>query len=178
MAARAPASMTPGRWYVCDAGLDQVASTLHEVTRACRPSLRKRTLGRPSHPSSVCPSFCKKCPPHNNALARESLLPREPDDGFYKTAADPPTSEIVWCSAKDGRAVTHVVRAPVRPATRWMRVVSIASTRVIAGRRVVSRRASIDWPAPGGQEAGDYGQNARMTFSSSITSRGADGYSV
>jgi hypothetical protein len=42
------------------------------------------------------------------------------------------------------------VRSPVRPATRWIRVVSIASARVIAGRMVVSRRASIDVPAPGG----------------------------
>jgi hypothetical protein len=36
---------------------------------------------------------------------------------------------------------------PVRPATRWMRVVSMASARVIAGRMVVSHRASIDVPA-------------------------------
>jgi hypothetical protein len=42
------------------------------------------------------------------------------------------------------------VRSPVRPATLWIRVVSMASARVIAGRMVVSRRASIDLPAPGG----------------------------
>jgi hypothetical protein len=30
----------------------------------------------------------------------------------------PPTSKIIWCGAKDGRAVMHVVRPPVRPATR------------------------------------------------------------
>jgi hypothetical protein len=48
------------------------------------------------------------------------------------------------------RAVTKVVRSPVRPATLWMRVVSMASARVMAGRMVVSRRASIDVPAPGG----------------------------
>jgi hypothetical protein len=41
------------------------------------------------------------------------------------------------------------MRAPVRPATRWRRVVSSASARVIAGRMVVSRRASTDFPAPG-----------------------------
>jgi hypothetical protein len=45
--------------------------------------------------------------------------------------------------------VTHAVRSPVRPATRWMRVVSIASARVIVGRMVVSRRARMDSPAPG-----------------------------
>jgi hypothetical protein len=38
---------------------------------------------------------------------------------------------------------------PLKPATLWMRVVSMASARVIAGRIVVSRRASIDLPAPG-----------------------------
>jgi hypothetical protein len=32
----------------------------------------------------------------------------------------------------------------------WIRVVSMASARVIAGGIVVSRRASIDLPAPGG----------------------------
>jgi hypothetical protein len=42
------------------------------------------------------------------------------------------------------------VRAPVRPATLWMRVVSSASARRIAGKIVVSRRASIDVPTPGG----------------------------
>ena len=49
-----------------------------------------------------------------------------------------------------GRVVTHAVRSPVRPATLWIRVVSIASARVIAGRMVVSRHASIDLPAPRG----------------------------
>jgi hypothetical protein len=42
------------------------------------------------------------------------------------------------------------VRSPVRPAILWMRVVSRASARGIAGRIVVSRRASLDVPAPGG----------------------------
>ena len=47
------------------------------------------------------------------------------------------------------RVVTNAVRSPVRPATRWMRVVSMALAKVIAGRVVVRRRASIDWPVPG-----------------------------
>jgi hypothetical protein len=59
-----------------------------------------------------------------------------------------PASEIVWWGARNGRVVTRAVRSPVRPATRWMRVVSTASARVIAGRMVVSRRASMDLPAP------------------------------
>jgi hypothetical protein len=52
--------------------------------------------------------------------------------------------------ARKGRVVTTAVRLPVRLATRWMRVVSRASGRVIAGRMVVSRCASLDLPAPGG----------------------------
>jgi hypothetical protein len=61
-----------------------------------------------------------------------------------------PASEMVWWGARHGRVVTNAVRSPVRPATRWIRVVSMASARVIAGRMVVSRRASMDLPAPGG----------------------------
>jgi hypothetical protein len=40
--------------------------------------------------------------------------------------------------------------APLRPATRWRRVVSAASAGGMAGSGVVSRRASLDVPAPGG----------------------------
>jgi hypothetical protein len=61
-----------------------------------------------------------------------------------------PTSELGWGGARQGRAVTRVVRPPVSPVTRWMRVVSRAAARVIAGRRVARRRASLDVPAPGG----------------------------
>jgi hypothetical protein len=35
-----------------------------------------------------------------------------------------------------------------RRAILWMRVISMASGKVIAGRMVVSRRASIDFPDP------------------------------
>jgi hypothetical protein len=44
--------------------------------------------------------------------------------------------------------VTHAVLSPVSPATLWICVVSIASARGIAGRMVVSRRASLDGPIP------------------------------
>jgi hypothetical protein len=46
--------------------------------------------------------------------------------------------------------MTRAVRGPVRPATLWIRVVSMASDRLMAGNMVVSRRASIDFPTPGG----------------------------
>lgn len=49
----------------------------------------------------------------------------------------------------NGRVVTMAVRAPVRRATRWMGVVSSASARRMAGGTVVSRRSSLDFPAPG-----------------------------
>jgi hypothetical protein len=43
----------------------------------------------------------------------------------------------------------NAVQLPVRQATRWMHVVSMASARRIAGRMVVRCRASLDFPAPG-----------------------------
>jgi hypothetical protein len=50
-----------------------------------------------------------------------------------------------------------VVGAPVRPATRGMRVVSRASGSVMAGRMVGGRRASIDLPAPRGPSSRTFG---------------------
>jgi hypothetical protein len=44
----------------------------------------------------------------------------------------------------------HIRDRVVRPATRWMRVVSMASGRGSAGTMVASRRANIDVPTPGG----------------------------
>jgi hypothetical protein len=46
----------------------------------------------------------------------------------------------------------NAVRLPVRPATRWMRVVSMASARVMAGRIGAKRRASIDVPRSRGTQ--------------------------
>src|SRR5262245_27793081 len=68
----------------------------------------------------------------------------------HLAAADEPHIRDGVVGARHGRVVTHAVRSPVRPATRWMRVVSMASARVIAGRMVLRRRASIDVPAPAG----------------------------
>jgi hypothetical protein len=68
-----------------------------------------------------------------------------------------PIAEIVYGGARHGRVVTNAVRAPVRPATRWRHVVSRASARLMAGRMVVSRRASIDFPAPGGPSIRTFG---------------------
>jgi hypothetical protein len=68
----------------------------------------------------------------------------------HLAAAGPPDVRNGVVGGRNGRVVTKAVRSPVRPATRWMRLASMASARVMAGRMVVSRRASIDVPAPGG----------------------------
>jgi hypothetical protein len=62
---------------------------------------------------------------------------------------------------RPGRVGTRAVRAPVRPATRGMRVVSRASARRIVGRMVVSRRASLDVPTPGGPRRRTLGAERR-----------------
>jgi hypothetical protein len=64
----------------------------------------------------------------------------------------------------EGTTVATAARAPVRPATRWMHVVSRASVRLTAGTMVVSRRASLDVPTPGGRARGHYGHNACIAF--------------
>src|SRR5919108_5451455 len=62
-----------------------------------------------------------------------------------------------------------------RQATRWMRVVSMRSATAIAGGMVVRRRASIDWPAPGGPKLGTLWTHASIGFhfTSSAPSRRA-----
>jgi hypothetical protein len=66
-----------------------------------------------------------------------------------------PTAAMVWCGARISRVVTTAVHPPVKPATQWILVLSSASARRIAGRVVVRRRASIDVPAPGGEQEGE-----------------------
>ncbi len=43
---------------------------------------------------------------------------------------------MVWCGLRNGRTATSDCFSPVSPATLWMRVVSIASSRAIRGRMV------------------------------------------
>jgi hypothetical protein len=85
------------------------------------------------HPGSACrgaPATCPRAP----ASARR----------------DQPCSRDGVMGARHRRVVTNPVLSPVRPATLWMHVVSMASARVMAGRMVVSRRASIDVPSTRG----------------------------
>jgi hypothetical protein len=65
-----------------------------------------------------------------------------------------PASKRVW------RAAASAVWSPVRPATRRRRGASRASARAVAGRRGVSRRASMDVPAPGGPIQDNSSSNA------------------
>ena len=60
----------------------------------------------------------------------------------HVTAADQPRLREGLVGARHGRVVTKAVRSPVRPATPWMRVVSMVSIKVMAGRLVVRGRAS------------------------------------
>ena len=55
---------------------------------------------------------------------------------------------LLIAGAPHGCLVTNAVRPPVRWATRLIRVVSMAAARVIAGRMVVSRRASLTAKVP------------------------------
>jgi hypothetical protein len=60
-------------------------------------------------------------------------------DTFPGRGRGPPitsTSRIVWWGARKGSIVSKEVRAPGRPATRGIRVVSMASASVVASRIV------------------------------------------
>jgi hypothetical protein len=118
-------------------------------------ALRSRTCGR----LYSCDTLLKWLPQHVQDVAaevwsciqQEHPMVRQRDFArpWHLAAPDQPHIGDGVVGARNGRVVTKAVRSPVRPATRWMRVVSRASGRVISGRMVVSRRASIDFPAPG-----------------------------
>jgi hypothetical protein len=67
----------------------------------------------------------------------------------HVAAPDQPDIRDGVMGGRNRRVVTTAVQSPVRPATRWMRVVSVASARVIAGRMAVHRRVSFDGPNSG-----------------------------
>jgi hypothetical protein len=77
---------------------------------------------------------CKECPRltiHGHEIAkaccRESWV-----TFFTKRPPISPIAQIVWCRAREERAVTNVVRGPMRPAARWTPLVSMVSGAVIA----------------------------------------------
>ena len=61
-----------------------------------------------------------------------------------------PTSEIVWCGARNGGRTTGSPLGPSEPAIEWIMVTSSTSLRSSGGRIVGRRRASIVLPVPGG----------------------------
>jgi hypothetical protein len=114
-------SKTRGRLSACDPILKRLAQDLQDMAAALGELIQKE-----------------------HAMMGQRHLTRH----RHVAAADQSPSEMVWWGARHGRVVTHAVRSPVRPATRWIRVVSMAQ-RLIAGRMVVSRWAGIDVPARG-----------------------------
>jgi hypothetical protein len=97
-------------------GLKRLAQDLDDVAAAPRPLIQKE------HP-----------------MVRQRHLARH----WHLSPANQPHSREGMVGERHGRVVTTAGRSPVRPATRGMRVVSMASGRVRAGRMVVSRRAWI-----------------------------------
>jgi hypothetical protein len=114
---------TPARLYLCDTLLEGLLQDLHEPAAALGPFIQEEqaVVGR-----------------------RHLARPR------HMAPADQPGVRDGMVRHAVRAAVTKAVRSTARPATRRMRVVSTASARVMAGRMVVSRRASTDVPAPGG----------------------------
>jgi hypothetical protein len=118
-----PATLrTLARASACDTGLNQLTQHLQDVAAELRPFVQKE------HP-----------------MVRQRHLARH----WHVAHTDQPRIRDGVVGARHGRVVTNAVSARVRTMTRWMRVVSMASARVIAGRIVVRRRASIDCSAPG-----------------------------
>jgi hypothetical protein len=123
MVATTLTSRTLAKLYVYDTLLKRLSPDLQDVAAARRPFIQEE---HPWCASDTSPGIGTWPPPIR------------------------PASEMGWWGARNGRVVTKAVRSPVSPATLWIRVVSMASASVIAGRMVVSRRASMGVPAPGG----------------------------
>jgi hypothetical protein len=125
-AASATTSAICAQWLVEETLLERLAQDFEHMPRARGPLIHKQ-----------------------DAVVRQGYLQHE-----QLAAADHAHIGDRVVGARKGSVVTRAVRSPVRPATLWMRVVSMASARLIAGRMGVSRRASIDVPGPGEQSIG------------------------
>jgi hypothetical protein len=62
-------------------------------------------------------------------------VPHRGDSGG--PAVDQQWQGLGSCGARSGQVITTAVRSPVRPATRWMRVVSMALARVMVSPSIV-----------------------------------------
>jgi hypothetical protein len=73
-------------------------------------------------------------------------------------------NDYAWMHTQRGESITIAMRAPVRPATRGMRVISSAWASVIGGTMVVRLCASLDCPARGNPGGHDHGHHACIIF--------------
>ncbi len=92
-------------------------------------------------------------------------------------------SDIVWWGFLNGRFVIRALLLLIRPATLWILVVSMDSSKVIGGSMEGMRLASIVFPEPGGPiismlwpPAADTSM-ARLTCSCPLTSAKSSSYS-
>jgi hypothetical protein len=118
-------SRTPARLSLYDTLLERLPQDLQDVAAARRPCLQAA-----------------------QAVVGQRHLARQ----RHVAPATPPRVRDGMGGARHGRAVTHAVRSPVRPAMRGMRVVSMASARA----------APAGWwgtagPALGGVDTGAVG---------------------
>jgi hypothetical protein len=129
--------------YSCDSLLQRLAQDLQDMAAALGPFIQEEyaMVGQ-------------------RDLARHRHVP----------LTDQSRSRDGLVGARNGRVVTNAVRAPVRPATRWMRVVSMASARGIAGRMVVSRRASILGKIPRDGDGHQFIAHLRATTGAALSS--------
>ena len=87
-----------------------------------------------------------------------------------------PIADTVWCGARNGRCAIIGCSRPVSPATEWISVHWIISSRLISGSMPGRRFAIIDLPAPGGPTMrilcppAAAISKARLTFSCPLTS--------
>jgi hypothetical protein len=97
-------------------------------------------LGHKHEQAADC--FAKwHCTAVGRACIQQMVKLHEEDVGLFRTQR---------LGMRHGCVLPTEVRTPVQPGTRCMQAVSRASARGIAGRMVVSRRANIDCPTPGG----------------------------
>ena len=78
------------------------------------------------------------------------LCARDISPGFgTEPPPESPAGETVWCGERKGLAVIRGLVLSKSPATEWIFVVSIDSSKVMAGSIDGIRFASIDFPEPG-----------------------------
>ena len=130
-------STTRGRLYLYDTLLERLAQALEDLARALWQLMQEQ-----------------------DAMVRQGPLPRQGP----LAAADQADVGDGMVGGPEGARRDEAVRPPIRPATRGMQVVSRASAKRLAGRRVARRRPTIDFPASRVRGARHYGHHACIRF--------------